>query len=383
MALLLSLLSLIGLAFVSVLVGDGVRVLLARRRKETAARPLTLIVTARSEVAGDLVRLTLARADSGRLPAFAAGQHLTLRVPAGANGSTVQRAYSLAAWETSPRSYELGIKREERGLVSGWIWQHLQPGSLVSAVPPKGDFVLDRDAAGALVLDRDTAGALVLIGGGIGITPMRAMLQAALARGSARPILLFHGARSAAGLLYRDAFEAQAERTPNFRYHPLVSRPDPTWDRPCARIDTAGVLAALAEAGVDVATADFYLCAGRALMEALRAGFAAAGIDPARVHWEAFGVAAAAGASGQHVRVIRDGRMTEIVTAGEPTLLATLEAHRLSPASDCRAGTCGECRMRLLDGEVRWLAEPGLALAEDEFLPCICAATGNLSAALS
>jgi ferredoxin-NADP reductase len=376
-ALLLSFLSLIGLAFVAVLVGDGVRVLLARRRKEAAARPLTLVVTARSEVAGNLVRLTLARTNGGRLPAFAAGQHLTLRVPAGAGGSTAQRAYSLAAWSATPRSYELGIKREERGLefglVSGWVWQHLQIGSPVTALPPKGDFVLDRTIFGALVL----------IGGGIGITPMRAMLQETLVRTPRRPVILFHGARSASGLLYREAFETLAENTPHFRYHPRVSRPDSAWAQPCARIDSVDALAALADAGIDVAAADFYLCAGRALMEALRAGFATAGIDLARVHWEAFGVAATAGESGQQVCVIKDGRATEIVTAGEPTLLATLEAHQLAPASDCRAGTCGECRMRLLDGQVRWLAEPGLALAEDEFLPCVCAAAGNLSVAVS
>lgn len=370
MALLLSFVSLIALACIAVLVADGLRLLLARRR-EAAARPLTLAVTAREEVGGDLVRLTLARVGGGRLPAFAAGQHLTLRVPAGADGSAVQRAYSLAAWEAAPRHYELGIKRETHGRVSSWIWQHLQVGSQVAALPPKGDFVLDRDSGGALVL----------IGGGIGITPLRAMLHEAKARTPRRPVILFHCARSATALLYREEFAALAARNRRFHYFPRVSRPDPDWPQPAARIDAAGVLAALAGAGIDSATADFHLCAGRALMDALRTSLSATGIDPARVHWEAFGLAAATGGCGARVRVVQGSATSEVLTAGEPTLLATLEAHRLAPPSDCRAGTCGVCRMRLLDGEVRWLAEPGLQLAADEFLPCICAAAGDLRAA--
>lgn len=371
---ILLLLSAAAMIFIVLLLVDGVRTLLVRREKERASRVLDLVVSARSEHAGKLVRLTLARADGDRLPGFAAGQYVSLRVPAGKAGKPLQRAYSLAAWSRRPRQYELGIKREERGVVSGWIWEALHIGQRITLQPPKGDFVLASD-------DQQ---ALLLIGGGIGITPMRAMLHAALAGKHQRPVVLLHAARSESELLYLDEFRQLATQNTTFHYLPLVSRPSPDWSGAVGRIDAARALAALSAREIAATDVAIFLCAGDAMMTALRTGFAAAGIAPGQIHWEAFGIAAGGSSSGQQVTVVggHAGGGT-FVTAAEPTLLAALENHDLAPVADCRAGTCGECRMRLLTGEVRWLAEAGLPLRQDEILPCVCAAAGNISVAAS
>lgn len=363
---LLVALSVAALVFVAVLLADGVRTLLARRRAERAARPLQLVVAERREDAGHLVRLVLADPRGRALPAFAAGQHVLLKAPAGPGGRPAQRAYSLAAWTARPRRYELGIKREAQGQVSGWVWQQLAVGSRVEVSPPRGDFVLD--AAGT--------GELVLIGGGIGITPMRAMAHAALAS-TTRSVILFHAARHAEELLYREEFRALAAADARLAYRPVVSRPTADWSGERGRLDAARVLAPLAAPP----SATFYLCAGTAMMDELAAGLIAAGIASAHIRREAFGVAAGAGSSGERIVVAATGGRREFLTAGEPTLLAALEAHDLAPPSECRAGTCGECRMRVVDGEVRWLAKPETALADGEILPCVCAAVGGLTLA--
>lgn len=279
----------------------------------------------------------------------------------------------------------------------------LHPG--VRVLPPRGDFVIPATA---------TASALVLVGGGIGITPMRAMLHEALADSRARrPILLFHAARHAAELLYRDEFEALAAQHSRFAYRPILSRPDAGWRGACGRLDSIRLLAALTSMASATqfnesraappltpspspargegsvvshcattpwqrAHAEFCLCAGMDMMEALRDGLMASGIDPARIHREAFGVAAGAAVAGRRIVVEQDGQVHEIVSADEPSLLATLEAHDLAPPSECRAGTCGECRMTLVAGEVRWLLPAGVLLAANEVLPCVCAAEGDL-----
>jgi ferredoxin-NADP reductase len=364
MALALSLLAVIGFIFIAALLADGVRVLLARRRHEAAARPLDLVVSERQESAGQLVRLTLACARGGRLPAFSAGQHVLLQAPAGRQGKSVRRAYSLAAWTKTPRHYELGIKREAKGQVSAWAWENLKVGSRLALLPPRGDFILAPQETGELVL----------IAGGIGITPLRAMLHATLAADRERRIVLFHAARSATELLYHDEFQTLAARPGNFSYRPLVSRPAADWIGESGRLDALRILAALHTP----AQAAFYLCANGALMDALHTGLLDAGIDATRVHWEAFGVAVSGSTAGQRIALEADGRRHDIVSAGEPTLLATLEAHDLAPASECRAGNCGQCCMRLVGGEVRWLMKSGIALADGEILPCICTATGDL-----
>lgn len=363
LAALFSLLALAGLAVLTALLADGVRVLLARRRREAARRPLSLVVAERREIGDRLLVLSLRRPRGGSLPRFSAGQHVLLQVPAGRDGRMQQRAYSLAAWTDRPGHYELGIKREEHGVVSSWLWSHLAAGSRVAVLPPRGDFVLQAGAG------QDAE--IVLVGGGIGITPMRAMLHAALAGGGQR-IVLFHAARHAAELLYREEFQRLAGA--RLAYHPLLSRPGPDWQGAHGRLDATRILACVARP----ARAVFHLCATGEMMATLRTGLIAHGIDPARIHQEAFGIAATAGAAGQRIVLEATAGRQEIVTAGEPTLLATLETHDCAPPAECRAGTCGACRMRLLDGEVRWLTAGQADLADGEILPCICAAVGDL-----
>lgn len=364
MALLLAALSLLALAVIAGLTVDGLLAIARRRRAEQARRPRRLRVAERREVGGELLCLKLVAADGQPLPAFAAGQHLLLAAPAGRNGATIRRAYSLAAWQPAPSAYELGIKREAQGAMTQWLWQHLQPGSEIDAAPPQGSFVLDA-----------TPEPLVLIGGGIGITPMRAMLHAALAAG--RPVTLFQLARERAGLLYAEEFAALAGRHPHFTYWPQLSRPAADWGGARGRIDAVQIIHVLGGTA-----GRFYLCAGNAVMDALQAGLIGQGVAPAAIHREAFGAAGVAGQSGLRLAVEQGGRQQVFATAGEPTLLAALEANAVELPAECRAGSCGRCAVRLAEGEVDWLVHPEHAVGAGEILPCVCAARSDLRLAV-
>jgi ferredoxin-NADP reductase len=365
MAIFLSVLALLGLAFIAGLTIDGLRAVGRRRRAERARQPRALRIAQRRDVGGELLCLELADPRGKPLPAFAAGQHLLLTAPAGKNGQPIRRAYSLAAWSAKPACYELGIKREAQGAMTQWLWQHLQAGDNIEVSVPQGEFVV-----------RPGAGPLVLIAGGIGITPLRAMLHEAL--GSGRPIVLLQAAHTAETLLYRDEFAALAATHKHFAYHPTVSRPTAEWTGGRGRLDAGRILAALAQPE----DADFYLCAGNLMMDSLRHGLSALGIADARIHSEAFGATAGAGTSGLNLAIRQAGTTKTLVTAGEPTVLATLEANDLAPAAECRAGSCGQCIARLDDGEVDWLVKPEFAVGPQQFLPCVCAARSDLSIAL-
>jgi ferredoxin-NADP reductase len=357
---LLTLAALASADFVCVLLADGLRALRLRRRLEAAKRPIRLVVSMRENVGENLFRLVLQRPDRSRLPAFAAGQHIVLIAPAGRNGRSIRRAYSLAAWKRRPRHYELGIKREDAGAFSSWAHAHLLPGVEVEALPPRGDFELRR-----------TAGETVLIGGGIGITPMRAMAQRALAAAGGGRVVLFHSARRPQELMYREDFERLAATRPGFRYIAMVSRPDADWTGHRGRLDAPFIVSQL----TDPQRASIHMCASTSAMQTLQDGLLAAGIGPDALHLEAFGAAAAAGACGIAITLDDSPR---IETAGEPTLLATLENAECAPPSECRAGHCGLCRMRLLEGEVEWLLPPPAGLPAGDILPCICRPTGPL-----
>ncbi|NRA21212.1 MAG: 2Fe-2S iron-sulfur cluster binding domain-containing protein [Oceanospirillaceae bacterium] len=56
----------------------------------------------------------------------------------------------------------------------------------------------------------------------------------------------------------------------------------------------------------------------------------------------------------------------------EPSLLDALETQEIQAPYSCRAGYCGSCKVRLLEGEVSYTDEGMVDLQADEILTCIC-----------
>lgn len=348
------------------LLTDGVRAMLSRRVLEARKRALQLIVTARADATSELFRLTLARADGKRLPRFRAGQYLTLRTPAGT------RRYSLSAWTAKPRAYQLGIRRVDGGQVSGWLHDHAQPGVRLEVLPPAGEFVLTADA-----------GEIVLAAGGIGVTPMAAMLdelKTVRAAHSTGGVWLFHAARHAAELIEQTRHTELDRTRPGFHFRPFLSRPGHDWAGGRGRLTAADLTRELA----DPHNARFYLCARQEMMDELAAGLVALGVNPARIHWESFGGAGNGDRNEYRVKVAGHG---EHVFQGEPSLLHALEAWGVPIQADCRAGECGACRVRLKSGAVRQCQQPAAAISGQldtgNYLACCCVPSAEVEIELS
>ncbi len=63
-------------------------------------------------------------------------------------------------------------------------------------------------------------------------------------------------------------------------------------------------------------------------------------------------------------------------------LLNTLWEHL--PNAECQAGECGGCKLRLLEGEVRWIREPVAEVDRaSHVLACSCEARGSVRCALN
>jgi ferredoxin len=130
---------------------------------------------------------------------------------------------------------------------------------------------------------------------------------------------------------------------------------------------------------------DFYLCGPPAFMQSLHDGLRALNIGEARIHAEAFGPsalkrdqetggigmrevhpAAAKTAKVVFTRSTKEARWKP----GSGTLLELAEERGLSPSYSCRAGNCGECRARLVKGNVSYLFEPTFPVETGEALIC-------------
>ena len=107
--------------------------------------------------------------------------------------------------------------RVQDGLFSPWLFE-VAPGALIDMKGPLGYFVWKAPVSDS-----------VLVATGTGIAPFRGMLMEYLAAGGDRQITLVFGVRYEESLLYRAEFETMSRAHPNFRFIPVLSRPDNGW----------------------------------------------------------------------------------------------------------------------------------------------------------
>jgi len=166
------------------------------------------------------------RLDSFEVPApfDAVWQQQGWRKLAVRNTAPVTRAYSLANTPADGGRAVLNLRLAvpppgagadiPPGLVSSWLFS-LVPGDRVVLSGPYGDF-------GA----RDTGREMVLIGGGVGMAPLRSIIHEQLARtGASRKISYWYGARGLTDAFYTDEFRALEAEHPNFSFTLALSDP--------------------------------------------------------------------------------------------------------------------------------------------------------------
>ena len=311
---------------------------------------------------------------AGLLPHLA-GQHLPIRVQLPGTDKPLMRAYTLSV-APSENFYRISVKRD--GVVSRYLHDHLHTGDTLEARAPAGDFTIDASEPRPAVL----------LAAGVGITPMLAMLRHLIYEGARkqrlRPTFLFQSARSKAERPFvreLDQLLAAAHGAVNLvRVLSQTADAEPDVDYDFAgRIDMA-----LLSRVLPFNDYDFYLCGPPQFTQALYDGLRALNIADDRIHVEAFGPSslqrtddivkeekpllpvATQSVPVKFMDSLKEARWTP--DAG--SLLELAEARGLSPAYSCRAGHCGSCKTKLLQGAVTYPTPPSAQVADDEVLIC-------------
>ena len=299
-----------------------------------------LRVTAVARIAEEIFRFDLAHPEGAELPAFTAGAHLRVQAPNG-----LVRRYSLCSDPGETGSWSIAVKREAAGQGgSVALCDGVKAGDLLRCAAPRNDFPMAGRPAGR-----------VFIAGGIGITPIMAMIRQLQAAGGP-PWKLYYLTRSAA----QTAFLADLQ-APQFRGKVVIHHDGGDPDR---AFDLWPVLE-------QPKGRHLHCCGPRGLMQAVRdmTGHWSA----AALHFEDF-----AGGAGQarpddvgfRVRLAKSGGDVE-VPAGT-TILAALRAAGHAVPFSCESGTCGSCRTGLLGGAAD---HRDLVLMEHEkagaIMPCV------------
>ncbi|MEU5878039.1 PDR/VanB family oxidoreductase [Spirillospora sp. NPDC047279] len=296
-------------------------------------RTLTLIVQEARRAATDVVALRLAAPDGGVLPAWQPGCHLDLLLPSGR-----RRQYSLCGDPADRRSYRIAVRRlPAGGGGSVEVHEELVEGRTVRVQGPRNAFPF---------LARES---YLFLAGGIGITPILPMVQAADRLGAGWRLVYTGRSRDTLPFL---------DELPHDR---VVVRTDDEHGVP----DCAGLLEETASG------AAVYCCGPAPMIDAVRAAFVPDG--GSTLHYERFAPAPIVDGRPFQVELARSG-----VTVDVPADRSALDAIREAVptvAYSCRQGFCGTCRAGVLAGDVdqRAPSDP----APGTMLPCVSRARGG------
>ena len=278
---------------------------------------LPLRVTRNDRIADGIHIFEFRDAEGKTLPEFAAGAHIAIKAPSG-----LLRKYSLCNDPAERDRYLVAIKREANGRGGSCdLIDNVKAGDQLLVSPPVNDFALPRRAQDFL-----------FIAGGIGITPIMAMIREARAQG--KRFRLFYLSRSPETTAFIDELSA-----PDLKDSVVIH-----YDQgdPANSLDLKPVLAERKN------REHLYCCGPRPLMEAVR--HLTDHWSSTAVHFEAFSDAETHKATDKpfKVRLAKSGDVIEVPTT--KTILEALREHGLDVPSSCETGTCGTCRTKLLAG---------------------------------
>ncbi|HVL88299.1 MAG TPA: FAD-dependent oxidoreductase [Candidatus Thermoplasmatota archaeon] len=189
----------------------------------------------------------------------------------GTEEGPVEYTMSMASSPTRPH-IEFGARLS----ASPWkrAFAALSPGDEVEIDGPYGHFVLDESRPA------------VLVAGGVGITPLKGMLEYATDRALALPVTLLYSNRTPEEIAYRTEIDALAAANARARVVHTISRPSPGdgWKGRTGRIDAT----LLSQTAKDQPGSKWYLCGTPSFVGDTFRALRDAGVPAADVLYERF-----------------------------------------------------------------------------------------------
>jgi tetrachlorobenzoquinone reductase len=254
------------------------------------------------------------------LPSFSTGGHIDLYLPSGE-----VRSYSLINPQHETHRYLIAVNRD-RSSRGGSLFIHdrLRPGDRLRIALPRNNFPLHESSAHS-----------VLIAGGIGITPIWAMIQRLVQLGNSWE--LHYACRNRDCAAFLPSISAAASSA--------GARVSVSFDEESggALLDLGRIVSAAP------ARSHFYCCGPAGMLRAYQE--VTAGLEPDTVHAEYFTppVAPARTTDSFTVVLARSGRSLT-VEAGS-SILETLLQNGVKANYSCTQGVCGTCATVVIEGE--------------------------------
>lgn len=202
--------------------------------------------------------------------AFKPGQYCLIQVPGTPEGD--DRPLSIASAPSRPDALVFATRESQSEFKRAFF--RLKPGDRVTVTGPTGRFVYDEGIPFT-----------VFLSGGIGITPIKSMIEYAVDRQLNNRLVLLFGNRLPDEIPFRRELDDLGRAAPNLKVVQVVSDPGPLgWTGETGRIDEALIIKQVG----DVQGAHYFICGPPGMVTGLRNSLAQMAIPKEQVHIENF-----------------------------------------------------------------------------------------------
>ena len=221
--------------------------------KEIQAKTFPARVQAMVRRAADVIELQLKLPATERLQ-FLAGQYVDILLKDGH-----RRSFSLANAPHDDALLILHVRHIPGGVFTDQVFSTMKERDILRLNGPHGFFFLREDSPKPIVF----------VAGGTGFAPVKSIVEHALHNRIARPITIYWGSRTVAGLYQADLPAQWAAAHSHIRFVPVVSEPD-AGDGWTGR--TGLVHQAVMQDLPDLSDHQVYACGAPAMVDAAREG---------------------------------------------------------------------------------------------------------------
>jgi glycine betaine catabolism B len=330
-----------------------------------------LRVASVSDETHDVRTFRLVSPSGGALPfTYRPGQYLTIALEI--EGQRVNRSYTIASAPTHAEYCEVTVKKASEGWASRHLHETLREGALLEVSAPAGRFIFDGEGSTRVLL----------LAGGVGITPLMAMVRTLTDRKWGGRIDLVFSARAQGDIIFQRELAERARHFPGLHVWVTLTREpkESAWTGERGPI-TRELLQRVVP---DPRAAPIYLCGPAPMMSSMKILLMELDAPAENIHIETFMSPPQAPAAGDDVvaeeraeadespaRTDGAAVIVQFALSGETaevrdgqTLLEAAEDVGVDIPFDCRIGICGQCKTKLLRGRV--IMDVQVALTRDD-----------------
>lgn len=311
--------------------------------------------------------------NGNRLPVFAAGQFVNIKVKLPKSDKELIRSYTLS--DSPKKAYvRLTIKRELEGKVSRYLHDSTNVGDVILVSNPMGNFSVSNQKNNPLVL----------ISGGVGITPMLSIAEYCAKFQPYREIHFLHSSKNEDTQPMFKRLTQLREASTNFHLSIFHSTPL-VYEKINLHYDYQGYITKNNIPFDELA--DYFICGPNSFMENMFSHLKDLKIENDKIHYEFFGVEKKIFSVKNDTAYKVDNFTINLINSNKlilwdnrmNNLLELLESEGFSPNNSCRMGTCLTCETKLKEGVFEYDPEPFVETSEEAVLLCCAKPTSNIT----